>query len=296
MSGHTHINCDGARGRDGHHGSNGHYGRGHGGNGGDGSDAGDGHRGDDARDINLTLSTSAGGILSFTGTRSGSAGARDFGQLSLSAIGGSGGTGGNGGDGGHGSSGYSGSDATQYRSGTNGGPGGRGGDAGAGGHGGDGGAGGRIAVHVQPTDSYLLMAVNQLDEPRSMAGGGAGGQHGQHGSAGHGGSGGRGGSSYSWSTTEGHGDDQKTVRHTNPGGHSGARGADGRSSTRPLHRGRDGRDGTVDLLVGGQRFGRRYQLSVDSFTVVALGSAATPAAASDGVYEFGELCAAQDLG
>jgi hypothetical protein len=96
MSGHSHIACDGALGRDGHHGSSGHYGRGHGGNGGDGSDAGDGQRGDDARDIDLTLSTSAGGmvgseqILSFTGTQSGSAGARDFGQLSLSAIGGSG--------------------------------------------------------------------------------------------------------------------------------------------------------------------------------------------------------------
>ena len=307
MSGHSHIACDGALGRDGHHGSSGHYGRGHGGNGGDGFDAGDGQRGNDARDIDLTLSTSAGGmvgseqILSFTGTQSGSAGARDFGQLSLSAIGGSGGTGGNGGDGGHGSSGYSGCNATQYSSGTNGGPGGRGGDAGVGGNGGDAGAGGRIAIHVQPTDSYLLMAVNQLDEPRSMVGGGAGGHHGHHGSAGHGGSGGRGGSSYSWSTTEGYGDDQKSVDHTNPGGHSGPRGADGRSNTRPLHRGRDGHDGTVDLLVGGQRFGRqqrfgrRYQLSVNSFTVVALGSAATPAAASDGVYEFGELCAAQEV-
>jgi hypothetical protein len=298
MSG--HIDCDGPRGRNGHHGSNGHSGGGH------GSDAGDGQRGADSRNIDLTLTaltTSDAQILSFHALAGrgvgrgvpvgrGSAGARDFDQLSLSSVGGDGGTGGNGGDGGNGSRGQHGRDATRHSSGGDGGRGGRGGDAGAGGSGGDAGAGGRITVHVQPSDTYLLMAVDGLDEPGRLVRGGTGGRHGHHGSPGSGGPGGRGGRSYTWTTTD---KNRHTHHHRNSGGSSGPRGASGRSCTRSLHHGANGSDGTVDLMVGEQRFGRRYQLYVRSFTVVALGGTATPAAARDGVFEFGERCAARQV-
>ena len=42
--------------------------------------------------------------------------------------------------------------------------------------------------------------------------------------------------------------------------------------------------------MNGQTSGRRYELSVSNFDIVAKGAPATPSAADDQIFEFGECC------
>ncbi|CAG8558908.1 27870_t:CDS:10, partial [Dentiscutata erythropus] len=165
------------------------------------------------------------------------------------------GDGGHGGNGGNGAEGYSGMDATRSTPGTDGGRGGNDGNAGAGTRqaliliykalliltinisdyvyiysGANGGKGGTITLHMNDTDSGLLMLFVAAWTPNISysldAYGGRGGNAGCHGLPGIGGQGGRGGYSYSWSETDGS-RDQIISYYSNPGGSQGPSGSNG---------------------------------------------------------------------
>eukprot|EP00584_Thalassiosira_punctigera_P002165 CAMPEP_0172532044 /NCGR_PEP_ID=MMETSP1067-20121228/5238_1 /TAXON_ID=265564 ORGANISM="Thalassiosira punctigera, Strain Tpunct2005C2" /NCGR_SAMPLE_ID=MMETSP1067 /ASSEMBLY_ACC=CAM_ASM_000444 /LENGTH=1180 /DNA_ID=CAMNT_0013316505 /DNA_START=11 /DNA_END=3553 /DNA_ORIENTATION=+ len=191
----------------------------------------------------------------------------------VSAKGGAGGNGGVGGSGGNGVKGFKGRNATRYSSGGNGGPGGNGGDAGTGSNGGSGGNGGKISIRVSDQDSYYLMAFPCCDGVAAAnlaVRGGDPGQKGVHGARGTPGEGGRGGSSYSWTTTEGSGDNRRTVRHYNHGGRSGPRGAYGRAHTHVLNPGNRGGDGKLTIHVDNWRqYSFRYDLRLSSVAIMS---------------------------
>ncbi|KNC47894.1 uncharacterized protein AMSG_04125 [Thecamonas trahens ATCC 50062] len=108
-----------------------------------------------------------------------------------------------------------------------GGQGGRGSDGacgrGPGGPGGDGGNAAPITVVADDNNADLFLLLRSHPTPK----GGFGGSGGVGGQGGRGGPGGRGGHSHSWTTTTGHGENRRTVRHSNPGGKKGRRGPDG---------------------------------------------------------------------
>ena len=301
------ITGDGYRGQDGHQGAHGH------GAGGHASDGGDAARGGDGADIHLRLAT-AGQLISYhSHLRSADIDAANFGNIKLRSHGGNGGDGGAGGNGAKGHKGSRGRDATQGSRGTDGGRGGPGGAAGSGGHGGNGGNGGAIIVEVAPKDAFLQLVVGGLDEPVGWCKGGGGGARGGAGSAGAGGDGGDGGSAYHWETV--HWDprkvhhpaehdaegkqtraaytetvmDKRIEHHTTPGGKTGPRGPGG-SGASDGHGGAGGRDGRVSIMMNGWEYQRRYELAIANFDVVGLGSIATPSAANDEIFEFGEDC------
>jgi len=192
-------------------------------------------------------------------------------DFNLSAKGGAGGEGGVGGSGGNGKAGFKGRNATRYSSGGNGGPGGNGGDVGAGTNGGDGAKGGDINIRVNDQDSYYLMAFLCCDSDAASTHairGGSPGSKGRHGSPGMPGPGGRGGRSYSWTTTEGSGDDRRTVSHYNPGGRSGPNGIEGRRVGHPLHTGIRGGVGNLTIHVDNtHQYSSRYDLRLSSVSI-----------------------------
>ncbi|PKN54086.1 MAG: hypothetical protein CVU56_28440, partial [Deltaproteobacteria bacterium HGW-Deltaproteobacteria-14] len=189
-----------------------------------------------------------------------------------------------------------------------GGPGGDGGHGGHGSDGGPGGDGGSILLAVGEYDTYLLMAVRDLDAPAPLVTGGHGGAPGHHGRGGSGGWGGPGGSSYSWTETEydtvtrtdmnGKARTERvarTVTHSNPGGSSGRSGSSGRTPWAVLSPGADGRDGALTIAVttatGAEtRWASRYDLELVSFHLVEDDSPDR-----DGVFEFGEIAVATGL-
>ena len=162
-----------------------------------------------------------------------------------------------------------------------------------------------------------MLVVDGLDEPGAWASGGAAGAAGTPGHGGPGGAGGAGGKPFHW-TTE-HWDprqvhhaaehdnegkvtkqawtetvyDKRIEHHTTPGGRDGPRGASG-APGRAGSAGMRGRDGTVSIQCGGT-YQRRFELSVAAFDVVAKGTPATPSAANDQIYEFGEVCHAESI-
>ena len=168
-------------------------------------------------------------------------------------------------------------------------------------------------------DAFLLTIVEGLDEPGGWCHGGSGGSAGRHGSAGQGGDGGPGGKPFHWQTE--HWDprqvhhsevrdeegkvtqkaytetvyDKRIEHHTTPGGSQGPRGPAGHGPTRSVYGGSNGRAGVISINMDGMSYQRRYELSVASFEVVAVGTPATPHAASDGIFEFGECCHVQKV-
>lgn len=127
--------------------------------------------------------------------------------------------------------------------------------------------------------------------------GGEGGRAGTHGLGGSGGDGGPGGDSYHWSTTEYYTDSNgqrqsRSNSHRNPGGSRGSRGRDGRSGTGHLMQGRDGRRGSLAVLVEGSGGSAdRYS----SFYDVRLGSFAHDSENQDGVHEPEERIFVKDI-
>merc|ERR1719446_1179732 len=168
----------------------------------------------------------------------------ELGTVKLEVLGGPGGHGGFGGPGG------AGRDATRWSWGGNGGPGGMGGAGGVGSHGMPGGNGGAISIAVSEYDAYLLMAIQEMDNPVRLIAPGKGGNAGRHGPGGMGGFGGRGGRSYHWTETSSYTDSQGNTRTTthhrsNPGGWRGPPGLPGPTPMTPLAAGQDGTPGTV---------------------------------------------------
>ena len=153
-----------------------------------------------------------------------------------------------------------------------------------------------------------------MDEPYGWCHGGSGAAAGHHGSAGAGGDGGRGGDAFHWQTEhwdprrvhhpeqrDGEGNvtkrawsetvyDKRIEYHMTEGGNYGPQGPSGHGPTRHVYAGSDGRAGVISINIDGRSYERRYELSVASFEVVAVGTTATPSAASDGIFEFGECC------
>ena len=305
------IDGSGRHGQHGHAGGSGYHA------GADGSNGGDGASGEPGSDITLKLRANGQMITYDTAQRTGQHHAQSVGDISLRSHGGNGGNGGDGGNGAKGSTGHRGQDATKHRHGTDGGRGGSGGDAGHAGNGGNGGRGGVIVVDCPADQAFMLLLVEGLDEPLGWAKGGQGGAAGTGGSGGSGGDGGAGGSAFHWTTEHWderqvhHGAeydaegkctqkawvetvyDKRIEHHTTPGGNTGPRGPGG-SDGRNGSSGSAGADGRVTIHCGGH-YERRYVLSVAAFDVVAKGSPATPSAASDQIYEFGECCHVQGV-
>ncbi|CAG8542132.1 735_t:CDS:10, partial [Dentiscutata heterogama] len=155
---------------------------------------------------------------------------------------------------GNGAEGDPGLDATRWRNGENGGMGGDGGNAGAGTSGADGGRGGSITLHMNDTDSGLLMLFVTAWTPSISysldVNGGMGGNAGRHGIPGSGGPGGRGGRSYSWSESHYNSrGDRITHYYTNPGGSSGPFGNDGLRPRFTLYKGTPGNNGILRFLI-----------------------------------------------
>ena len=84
--------------------------------------------------------------------------------------------------------------------------------------------------------------------------------------------------------------DKRIEYHMTEGGNYGPQGPSGHGPTRHVYAGSDGRAGVISINIDGRSYERRYELSVASFEVVAVGTTATPSAASDGIFEFGECC------
>ena len=264
-----------------------------------GTDATPGGPGARASDINLHLTSDNQTVAFASHINGGHFSVRADDTIVVRSHGGNGGAGGSGGDGARGVRGAPGRAATQSSRGTNGGPGGPGGDAGNGANGGDAGDGGRIEINCARRDAYLLMVVDGLEEPNGWANGGHGGSAGSNGRPGPGGYGGAGGAACHWTTTSttGSGENQKTVthHHSQPGGSQGPSGPSGRSASAHPRNGSDGRDGSVAIVVDGQHYSKRYELAVADFDVLATGTPATPMAATDGIFEFGEVCHARHV-
>ncbi|MBS1958095.1 MAG: hypothetical protein JST80_01355 [Bdellovibrionales bacterium] len=300
----VNINASGNGGQDAHPGTTGSGGSdgwgggwtGSGGKGNDGTGAGYSTPGTNAGHISIRLVSGKGKQVQMNGQIYG-ARTQNIGEvlitdqmssINLTAQGGRGGNGGVGGDGGPGGDGGRGSDATQYSSGSNGGNGGNGGNAGNGTPGSNGGNGGNISVEVSEQDAQLLMLIGAVSN-----GAGQGGNPGQNGTGGRAGSGGPGGSSYSWTTSEYDGTDDKgnskyrTEWHSNPGGSYGWSGSKGNDGTGNISGGQDGTNGQFQYIVGGKSYTTRYDFRVVGFDIDSENH--------DGIMEPGEIITVSNI-
>ncbi|CAG8500812.1 17105_t:CDS:10 [Dentiscutata erythropus] len=145
----------------------------------------------------------------------------------------------------HGAHGAPGRDAGFFLPATNGERGGDGGNAGAGTSGANGGKGGTITLHMNDTDSGLLMLFVTAWTPNISysldVNGGMGGR---------GGTGGRGGKSYSDTQTFRASNGARAVRiNYKPGGSPGRNGSNGLRPTSALHSGTPGTNGVFRFLI-----------------------------------------------
>lgn len=289
--------------------------------GGRGADAVRGQDGADATsagdmDLALRLSgppssfstgASADVALAVSGSHSWSGMLRGRGVLLLVARGGDGGGGGDGVSGGQGGTGGAGGDGGRGgdygADGGNGGDGGRGGDSGSACSGCDGGRagdGGDVRITLaDPADTPLLMAVEVVNCAGDPGRAGSMGTSAPGGRGGRGGRGGAGGSSCSAIVRDG----VTVVGSVSSGsrgrdGHEGQSGREGASASAG-RRGAPGRDGALQIVVGGATYSGRYELVLSAVNIVPIEGTSSAAGSAQGdlgtgVFEPGCLVAITD--